>query len=242
MPTVFSRLYHYGLAKIPIHKRQEVGELVRETFFNQPGRKRYFKVDQREGSDHFQVIYYRDFQEQIDQIIFDFCKKYNFDIVRNNPANKCSTNPNSVSPNQRIRKPKGDPKTKCSKCQLELEPTRVGKQRYCCACHAEYMRINRPKHSELTDEQRKKAIARSYAKEYQKKGVLKKKPCDMCGNEDSEKHHPDYNKPLEVRWLCRVCHLDHHRFLAEGDDQTKPKRKRKPIPVYSTKNHKKQQP
>jgi hypothetical protein len=23
-------------------------------------------------------------------------------------------------------------------------------------------------------------------------------------------HHPDYDKPLEVVWVCRSCHLDIH--------------------------------
>lgn len=36
-----------------------------------------------------------------------------------------------------------------------------------------------------------------------------KKPCVICGNEKSEGHHYDYNKPTEVIWLC----TEHHRRL-----------------------------
>ena len=40
-------------------------------------------------------------------------------------------------------------------------------------------------------------------------GKLIKKPCEVCEREDAEKHHDDYSKPLEVRWLCRK----HHRLI-----------------------------
>lgn len=33
--------------------------------------------------------------------------------------------------------------------------------------------------------------------------------CVKCGLVcKPEAHHPDYDKPLEVVWLCRVCHLE----------------------------------
>lgn len=40
-------------------------------------------------------------------------------------------------------------------------------------------------------------------------GILKKEPCAICGTPNTEKHHPDYDKPLEVIWLC----TKHHRRL-----------------------------
>ena len=43
-----------------------------------------------------------------------------------------------------------------------------------------------------------------------KKGILNIAPCEKCGKTDAEAHHDDYNKPLEVRWLCRKHHREWH--------------------------------
>ena len=43
--------------------------------------------------------------------------------------------------------------------------------------------------------------------------VITKKPCEECGNEKSQKHHNDYEKPLEVQHLCAGCHKKLHKKL-----------------------------
>lgn len=106
-------------------------------------------------------------------------------------------------------KSKGVLSRECSKCHGDLGD-RYGKQRYCRGCHAANMRANRPKHKDLKPEARKKANARAYTHEYVRRGVIKKNPC-KCGSEKVEAHHHDYDKPLEVTWLCRKCHLEHHK-------------------------------
>jgi hypothetical protein len=95
--------------------------------------------------------------------------------------------------------------TICSKCGAEH--ARNG--RYCLGCHAAYMREWRKTHP-MSDEERFKDSARSYAGVYKRRGKLVPQPC-QCGAPIVEMHHPDYAKPLEVEWTCRPCHLEIHR-------------------------------
>lgn len=53
-----------------------------------------------------------------------------------------------------------------------------------------------------------------------KRGALvPKSECEICGSSGAFKdgrnsiqaHHDDYNKPLEVRWLCQKCHHNWHK-------------------------------
>ena len=98
----------------------------------------------------------------------------------------------------------------CSKCGGLKEKNRIGRQPYCRKCHAEYMRLNRPKYSELTLEQKIKGNARSYARVYLTRGYIQQRPCEVCGSFDSQMHHKDYSKPTEITWLCRRHHLIEH--------------------------------
>lgn len=41
-------------------------------------------------------------------------------------------------------------------------------------------------------------------------GNIKRLPCIICGNEKSEAHHEDYSKPLEIMWMCKKHHTEHH--------------------------------
>ena len=43
-----------------------------------------------------------------------------------------------------------------------------------------------------------------------KKGTLEKQPCRICGNPQSQAHHPDYSRPLDIVWLCPLHHGEAH--------------------------------
>lgn len=48
-----------------------------------------------------------------------------------------------------------------------------------------------------------------------KDGRLIKLPCE-CGDTNVEAHHHDYDKPLDVTWMCEKCHRKLHRKESNG--------------------------
>lgn len=44
-----------------------------------------------------------------------------------------------------------------------------------------------------------------------RKGELKRKSCEICGKSNAQGHHPNYDRPLEVIWLCPIHHKEIHK-------------------------------
>jgi hypothetical protein len=43
-----------------------------------------------------------------------------------------------------------------------------------------------------------------------KRGRIQKLPCFVCGDIETQGHHPDYDRPLDVIWLCAKHHREAH--------------------------------
>jgi len=62
-------------------------------------------------------------------------------------------------------------------------------------------------------ENRHKLSAQKKARLAIKNGKIEKLPCKECGDAKVQAHHPDYDKPLEVVFLCSSHHQRLHQKL-----------------------------
>lgn len=75
--------------------------------------------------------------------------------------------------------------------------------------HEKIMEIQR----RYRERNRVKYLARTALRNAVRDGKVQPKNCEVCGKK-AEAHHPDYSRPLEVRWLCKGHHEDVHRLSA----------------------------
>jgi hypothetical protein len=122
---------------------------------------------------------------------------------------------------------------RCTKCGVEKPATteffeakrkgsRDGFHSWCRACHnaahacyqathPEARRATYARYKATHLEARKaKTIARRAVDRGQ---LIRPDACERCGKPSSQldKHHEDYSRPLEVKFLCRRCHKAVHR-------------------------------
>lgn len=66
----------------------------------------------------------------------------------------------------------------------------------------------------MTDKE-KRLHANSLVNQAVKRGELKQLPCEYldCGDLKTQAHHPDYDEPLTVIWLCREHHYGLHTSM-----------------------------
>lgn len=119
----------------------------------------------------------------------------------------------------------------CAKCKVrksitEFSPIKDGRAcgvvSYCLQCKREHLRAyyQTDRYKEWMREYGKKRyqkdkarnLVRAKTRSYVKTGLLvKPEVCENCQeNIRLEAHHTDYDKPLEVMWLCNLCHKQQH--------------------------------
>lgn len=114
----------------------------------------------------------------------------------------------------------------CHRATEEKQSHYKKKKRHFCSmlCYANFRRELLPKeeHNRFgtgvsLKEKLKRLKARTILNHYLRDKKIKRKPCEVCGNE-AEAHHDDYNRPLDVRWLCFKHHREHHKRIYENPD------------------------
>lgn len=105
----------------------------------------------------------------------------------------------------------------CKNCLKKRDSERYEKEKdRRAAWHKSYMKTDEGKasHSNATKKWRQANQVRRSAhvilNNAVRDGRIEKLPCWVCGSFDVEAHHPDYDSPLSVVWLCKKHHKEIH--------------------------------
>lgn len=91
-----------------------------------------------------------------------------------------------------------------------------GHQGHCKSCRNRTHREDQPRRQQVKNRWRERHPERHYAHRIVEWAIesgklVRPDACEACGNAGRvQGHHEDYSKPLEVRWLCSVCHKGEH--------------------------------
>jgi DNA-directed RNA polymerase subunit RPC12/RpoP len=96
----------------------------------------------------------------------------------------------------------------CLRCGREWEPRVEGRPKNCPGCKSPAW--DRPKVPHGVA-----AKAHGIVSAAVRSGELLPQPCEVCG-ETAEAHHEDYEKPLEVNWLCKKHHRARHIEIGDA--------------------------
>lgn len=110
-----------------------------------------------------------------------------------------------------VVKGKTYPKSRCKQCQVKYENER----RKDPQIRGRYIKVIRTWLYKNKDNpiQIKKIKAREKVRGQVISGKIKKQSCLDCNSIETFAHHPNYNKPLEIVWLCRLHHAIEHKKI-----------------------------
>jgi len=94
----------------------------------------------------------------------------------------------------------------CHKCNVR--PKLPYHHSWCKVCRNAWDRGNRIRYGQLPMKERKKSIVRAYTNVLVKRGILKRKPCEVCNDPDVMAFHTDPKNARKVRWLCKPHHRE----------------------------------
>lgn len=75
----------------------------------------------------------------------------------------------------------------------------------------------------MNDEQLKRIAHDTITKLKERGELLVPLSCSICGDTTGGgpiAHHPSYDKPLDIQWLCRSCHQKIHNKLSPPKPKT----------------------
>lgn len=99
---------------------------------------------------------------------------------------------------------------------------------FCCRkCYSSYRKEIMPPEEQNAygtghniEERHKRKKARVMFNHYLRDNHIERQPCEICGAK-AEAHHDNYDKPLDVRWLCFKRHRQWHHDNPELLEVTK---------------------
>jgi len=108
----------------------------------------------------------------------------------------------------------------CGALASERKSHFMKKKRHFCnrACYSNFRKTKLPKKEQHAykggglplSEKKKRIKARSDLNHAITQHRIKRGSCQLCCDSNTEGHHTDYNKPLDVVWLCFKCHRKVH--------------------------------
>ncbi len=109
---------------------------------------------------------------------------------------------------------------KCKECtKKDARTTRLARIEYYRAYDSQRAKI--PERAKAADaiskawlhQDKRRLAAHNAVARAVRAGRLVRLPCERCGSEKSLAHHEDYDKKLDVVWLCQPCHKQRHKEM-----------------------------